>query len=58
MCVSCLFVQCFVSFHLDGEKLADCFTLFVFLMSCDCHCCVALPLAAVCWSALCGCGIS
>ena len=56
MCVPCLVVQCFVSFHLDGDKLAVCFTLIVFLMSCDCHCSVALPRAAASWSALCGCG--
>ena len=33
--------------HLDGEKRVDCFTLTVFLMSCDCYCFVALPHGAV-----------
>ena len=32
---------------------AGCFTLFVFLMSCDCYCSVALPHGAVGWSVVC-----
>ena len=43
---------------LDGEERAGCFTLFVFLVSCDCYCSVALPHGDVGWSALCDCGIS
>ena len=40
MFVPCFVVQCFVSFLvfnvlLDGEERAGCFTLFVFLVSCD-----------------------
>ena len=35
-----------------------CFTLIVFLMSCDCKCSVALPHGAVGWSAVCDCGTS
>ena len=31
---------------------------FVFLVSCDCYCFVALPYSAVGWSAMCDCGIS
>ena len=45
----------FVSFHLDGEKRAGCFALFVFLVSRDC---VALPQDATDLSAVCDCGIS
>ena len=44
--------------HLAGEERAGCFTLVVFLKYCDCYCCVALPHGAVCWSAVCDCGIS
>ena len=40
-----------------GEERAGCFTLFVFLMSCDCYCSVALHHGASCWSAVCDCGI-
>ena len=42
--------------HLDGEEMAGCFTLFVFLKSRDC--CVALPYNATGLSAFCDCGIS
>ena len=42
--------------HLDGEERAGCFTLFVFLVSCDC--CVALPHDATGLSAVCDCVIS
>ena len=38
--------------HLDGKERAGCFTLIVFLMSCDCKCSVALPRGAVGWSAV------
>ena len=47
-------VHCFVSFlvsHLDVEANVSCFNLFVFLVSCDCYCIVALPQGAVGWSA-------
>ena len=62
MFVPCFVVHCFVSFlvlqcdyYLDGEDIAGCFTLFVFLMSCDFN--VALPHGAVSWSSVCDCGI-
>ena len=42
--------------HLDGEKRAGWFALFVFLVSFDC--CVALPHDTVGLSAVCDCGIS
>ena len=42
--------------HLDGEKRAGCFALFVFLVSHDC--CAALPRGAMGMSAVCDCGIS
>ena len=62
MFVPIVVVQCFVSFkvlnHLDGEERAGCFTLFVFLVSCDCYCSVALPHGAVDWSAVSDCGIA
>ena len=35
-----------------------CFTLIIFLMSCDCYCSVAHPRGAMGWSAVCDCGIS
>ena len=38
--------------HLDGEDRADRFIMFVFLMSCDCRCSVALPHGAAGWSAV------
>ena len=37
-------------------KRAGCFALFVFLVPRDC--CVALPIGAMCLSAVCDCGIS
>ena len=40
------------------EERADCFTLIVFLISCDCQCSVAVPRGVVGWSAMCVCGIS
>ena len=44
--------------HLDEEERAGCFAFIVFQMPCYCKCFVALPHAAVVWSALCDCGIS
>ena len=49
--VPCFVVQCFVSFLVDGE-IADCFTLFVFLVSCGSYCFVALRLNALGWFAV------
>ena len=37
---------------------ADCFTVFVLMVSCSCYCSVALPHGVVGWSAVCGCLIS
>ena len=54
-CYSVLYV---LVFHLDGEERAGCFTLIVFLMSCDCQCSMTLPVCAMGWSAVCDCGIS
>ena len=45
-------------FYLGGEERACCFTLIVFLVSCDCQCFMTLPLCAVGLSAVCDCGIS
>ena len=39
-------------------KIADCFALTIFQISCDSQCYVALPNGAMGWSAVCGCGIS
>ena len=39
------------------EERAYCFTLTVFLMSCDSQCCVALPRSAMGWSVVCDCDI-
>ena len=38
--------------HFDGEERIGCFTMFVFLVSCDCYCSVALPNGVVGWSAV------
>ena len=54
-CYSVLYV---LVFHLGGGERAGCFTLIVFLMSCDCQCSMTLPLCAVGRSAVCDCGIS
>ena len=55
-------IHCVVYFlfcnHLDGEERTGCFTLTVFLMSCDSQCSVALSHSAVDWSAMCDCDIS
>ena len=53
LCVA--FVSSSIAIILMGEERAGCFTLFVFLMSCDCS--VALHPGAACWSAVCDCGI-
>ena len=49
----CLFQLCN---HLDGVERADCFALFVFLVSRDC--CVVLPHDTTGLTAVCDCGIS
>ena len=41
-----------------GEERAGCFTLVVFLVSCDCYWSVALPQGAIGWSEVCDCGIT
>ena len=41
----------------DGGERANCFTLIVFLMSCDCYCSVALHRGAVGWYAVFDCGL-
>ena len=41
--------------HLDGEERAGYFTLFDFLVSCDCYCSVALSHGALSWYAVCDC---
>ena len=43
---------------LDGEERPGCFTLVVFLVSCDCYWPVALPHGAMSWSEVCDCGIT
>ena len=43
---------------LAKEERAGCFSLIVFLMSCDCLCSESLPLSVIGWSAVCDCGIS
>ena len=51
MFVPYFIVHCFVSFlvfsRLDGEERAVCLTLFVFMVSYDCYCSVALPHGAL-----------
>ena len=53
--VVCFLVRYFISILLDGKERAGCFTLFVFLVSCDCF--VALSHDATGLSAVCYCGI-
>ena len=64
-----MFVPCFVvkflcvfsrfEIILTGKReRPGCFILFVFLVSCDCYCSVALPQGAVGGSAVCDCDIS
>ena len=43
---------------LNGEERASCFTLTVFLMSCDNQSFVALLQSAMGWSVVCDCGNS
>ena len=58
--VLCFVVRYFMSVlvcnHLDGEKGAGCFALFVLLVCRDC--CVALPCGDMGFSAVCDCSIS
>ena len=56
----CALIRVLSSFAiiLMGEERAGCYTLFVFLMSCVCHCAVDLPHGAVGWSVVCDSGIS
>ena len=55
LCIAlCPFKFC----NLELEERADCFTLFVFVVSCDCYCSFALPQSAMGRSAVCDCGIS
>ena len=44
--------------YLDEEKIAGCLILIVILISCDCLSSVAVPHAALGWSAMCNCCIS
>ena len=59
----CFVIQYFVSVkfcnYLGGKERerAGCFTLIVFLMSCDGQWSVAFPHCAVGWSAVCVCAI-
>ena len=43
---------------LAEEEGSGCFTLIVFLLSCECMFSVSLPHSAVSWSAVRDCGIS
>ena len=55
-CCALLCVHSSFANPLDGEERADCFALFVFLVSREC--CVALPHNVTGLSAICDCGIS
>ena len=57
-CCSLICVLSSFANHVDGEEGAGCFTLFVFMLSCDDYCYVALPHGAVDSSAVSDCGIS
>ena len=59
LCFVVRYLVCFSSFAIIlMTKRAGCFSLIVFLVSCDCWCSVNLPHDAMGWSAVCGCGIS
>ena len=57
-CGALLYVLSSVATILMGEERAGCFTMFIFLLSCDFYCSVAITHGAVGWSAVCDCGIS
>ena len=48
----------FYMYGLEEEEKAGCFAIIVLHMYCYCKCSLALPHAAVGWSAVCDCGIS
>ena len=51
--------SCFAIMLMGKREIrAGCFTLTVFLMSCDSQCSVALSHGSMGWSAMCDCGIS
>ena len=51
--------SCFAIISMGKREIrAGCFSLTVFLMSCDSQCSVALSHGAICWSAMCDCSIS
>ena len=45
-CMFCFSLLCVLS-RFDGEDKAGCFSLFVFLVSCDCYCSLALTHVSV-----------
>ena len=56
VCKSFVFGSCIASFAiflLRKRERAACFTLIVFLVSCDCKCYVVLPHGTVGWFAVC-----
>ena len=57
-CDALLYVLSSVATILMVEERAGCFTVFIFLLSCDFYCYVAITYGAVGWSAVCDCGIS
>ena len=56
MFVECIDVHTHFCNHLDLEERAGCFSMFVFLVFCDC--CVTLPPSDMGLSAVCDSGIS
>ena len=52
------FVSILVFQSLEKDEKAGCFAVIVLQMSCYCKCSVTLPRGAMCWSAVCDCGIS
>ena len=51
----CIAILCVISSF--AKERACCFSLIVFLVSCDCYRSLTLPHGVVCWSAVCDCGI-
>ena len=55
---TCFVIQYFVSSPVLQSARAGCFTLIVFMVSCECKCSVTFLHGAVSWTAVCDCSIS
>ena len=57
-CALLCVLSSFANILMGKEERAGCFTLSVYLVSCDCYCSVALTCDVMGWSAVCDCSIS